>query len=134
MDPRIDTIDRDILEAERWAEEEVSSDQSHREEDRSYHVPITPGGPLSRRATARTRSGTAPLGEVELSRIHTYRLQHQGTVGSTRTIPRDQWLQLGAEKPYPPSLPDAEEYVVEFIGPNDPLHPHNWPFLRKWVQ
>jgi DHA1 family multidrug resistance protein-like MFS transporter len=72
--------------------------------------------------------------KVELSRIHTYRLQHQGTVGSTRTIPRDQWLQLGAEKPYPPSLPDAEEYVVEFIGPNDPLHPHNWPFLRKWVQ
>jgi DHA1 family multidrug resistance protein-like MFS transporter len=134
MDPRIGTINRDILEAERLAEEEVSSDQSRREEDHSYHVPdplITPRGPLSRRTTTRTRSGTAPLDEVELSRIHTYRLQHRSTVGSSRVVPREQWLELGAGKPYPPSLPEAEEYVVEFVGPKDPLHPHNWYFPRK---
>lgn len=141
MDPRIDTIDRNILDAERWAEEEVSPDQSRREEDHSYHIP-SPRGPLSEARTrtrsgytTRTRTGTTPLEEVELNRIHTYRLQHEGTVGSSRTaIPREQWLELGAGKPYPPSLPDAEEYVVEFVGPNDPLHPHNWSFPRKCVQ
>jgi DHA1 family multidrug resistance protein-like MFS transporter len=135
MDPRIETIDRNILEAECWAEEEVSPNRSSRGEDRSYHIP-SPQGLLSGATTrtgntTRTRTRTTPLDEVELNRINTYRLQHEGTVGSSRTIPRDQWLLLGAGKPYPPSLPDAEEYVVEFVGPNDPLHPHNWSFKQK---
>jgi MFS transporter, DHA1 family, multidrug resistance protein len=131
MDPNISTIDRDILEAERWAEEEVSPNQTLRAEH-SYRI-RTPR-PVGTRS--RTRSGlTVPtLEPVELSRIHTYRLQHIGTVGSTRTAaPRKDWLELGAGKPYPPSLPDAEEYVVEFVGPDDPLHPHNWSFPRKCV-
>ena len=130
MDPRIDTIDRDILEAERWAEEEISPDQTLRQ-DHSYNIPSPRPG-----ARSRTRSGrTVPtLEPVELHRIHTYRLQHSGTVGSARTVvPKENWLELGAGKPYPPSLPDAEEYVVEFVGPDDPLHPHNWSFGRKYV-
>lgn len=131
MDPRIDTIDRDILEAERWAEEEVSPNQALRQ-DHSYNIP----SPRPEGARGRTRSGRTvrPLEPVELNRIHTYRLQHSGTVGSTRTpAPKENWLELGAGKPYPPSLPDAEEYVVEFNGPDDPLHPHNWSFPRKCV-
>ena len=83
-----------------------------------------------------TRRGTlasqTQLDNVELSRIHTYRLQHGATVGSSRgPHPRKDWLELGAGKPYPPSLPDAEEYVVEFVGPQDSLHPHNWPLWKK---
>jgi MFS transporter, DHA1 family, multidrug resistance protein len=132
MDPRIDTIDQDLLEAERWAEEEVSADQTRREEDRSYYIP-GPQGPLSG-TTTRTRTRTTPLEEVELHRIHTYRIQQNVTVGSTRgAIPREQWLRFGAGKPYPPSLPDAEEYVVEFVGPDDSLHPHNWSPKKKYV-
>ena len=132
MDLGINTIDQDLLEAERWAEEEVSANQIRREEDHSYFIP-GPHGPLSG-TTTRSRTRTTPLGEVELDRIHTYRLQHKGTVGSSRTaVPRDQWLQLGAGKPYPPSLPDAEEYVVEFVGPDDSLHPHNWSLKKKYV-
>lgn len=68
--------------------------------------------------------------EVALERINTYRLQQQETVGSgtqrTRT-PREHWMPLGAGKPFPPSPPDPEEYVVEFNGSNDPIHPQNWP-------
>ena len=131
MDLGIGTIDQDLLEAECWAEEEVSANQIHRE-DHSYFIP-GPQGALSG-TTTRSRARTTPLEEVELNRIHTYRLQHKGTVGSSRTaVPCDQWLQLGAGKPYPPSLPDAEEYVVEFVGPDDPLHPHNWSFKKKYV-
>lgn len=71
---------------------------------------------------------------LALERINTYRLQQQETVGSgtaqrTRT-PREQWLPLGGGKPFPPSPPDPDEYVVEFNGSDDPMHPQNWP-LRK---
>ena len=72
------------------------------------------------------------LGDVELARIETYRLQHRSTVGSgTGITPREQWLPLGAGKPYPPSLPDPEQYIVEFTDANDPLHPQNWPLSKK---
>ena len=68
-----------------------------------------------------------------LSRIETQRSQHSGTVGrnlksreSRKPLPG-----FGAGKPYPPPLPGQEEYVVEFDGPDDPLHPQNWPMKKK---
>ncbi|KAI6781530.1 putative transporter [Emericellopsis cladophorae] len=74
---------------------------------------------------------------TELSRIHTARSQHQSTVGSgirSRTSTRAEKKPLppfGAGKPYPPPLPAQEEYVVEFDGPQDPLHAQNWPLRKK---
>lgn len=38
---------------------------------------------------------------------------------------------MGAGKDYPPELPDPEQFVVEFTGSNDPLHPQNWPLWKK---
>lgn len=70
-----------------------------------------------------------------LSRVQTARSQHAATVGRTlsgksresrRALP-----QMGMGKPYPPLLPAQEEYVVEFNGPDDPLHAQNWPLSRK---
>lgn len=70
-----------------------------------------------------------------LSRIETQRTQHSGTVGSqiksrrsTRSTPLPK---MGAGKPYPPALPNREEYVVEFDGANDPRHAQNWPMRKK---
>ncbi|KAH7333188.1 major facilitator superfamily domain-containing protein [Rhexocercosporidium sp. MPI-PUGE-AT-0058] len=119
MDPKIYTIDRDILEGGPDAQQEVSSIR----EAGSVFVPLNHRG-IARtpRRPARTRTQTAPLEELELNRIFTYRLQHNS---------QNQWLPLGAWKPYPPSLPDAEEYVVELVGSNDPLHPHSWALSKK---
>ena len=68
-----------------------------------------------------------------IERIETHRLQHQTTVGSTgvrsrksKTLP-----PFGGSKPYPPMLPEKEEYVVEFDGYDDPLHAQNWPNNTK---
>lgn len=68
-----------------------------------------------------------------LSRIATQRSQHIATVGAgvklrpiTKPLP-----EFGAGKPYPPPLPAREEYVVEFAGPDDPLHPQNWSTSKK---
>lgn len=73
--------------------------------------------------------------QTELSRIHTARSQHSGTVGRD---PRSrEWKtplpSFGAGKPYPPLLPNQEDYVVEFDGPDDPLHAQNWPLRKKCV-
>lgn len=68
-----------------------------------------------------------------LSRIATQRTQHSATVGSTlrSRVSKKPLPSFGAGKPYPPPLPSKEEYVVEFDGPDDPLHPQNWPTKKK---
>jgi DHA1 family multidrug resistance protein-like MFS transporter len=70
---------------------------------------------------------------TELSRIHTQRSQHSGTVG--RSAKSREWRkplpEFGGGKPYPPPLPAQEEYVVEFDGEHDPLHAMNWPLRKK---
>ncbi|KAJ5900877.1 Major facilitator superfamily multidrug transporter FLU1 [Penicillium subrubescens] len=71
-----------------------------------------------------------------LSRIETQRLQHSMTVGeSVKSRPSKLPLPaFGAGKPYPPQLPNREDYVVEFDGPDDPLYPQNWSLKTKvWI-
>lgn len=91
---------------------------------------IADGVSLSRRRYS--QGGPPGNDSIELERINTYRLQQQLTVGSRGSrIPQDQWLPIGAGKPYPPPLPDSEAYVVEFEGADDPMHPHNWPMKKR---
>lgn len=70
-----------------------------------------------------------------LSRIATQRSQHSATVGASIKSRSSKGLKplpaFGGGKPYPPPLPEKEEYVVEFDGPDDPLHPQNWSTKRK---
>lgn len=68
-----------------------------------------------------------------LSRIHTQRSQHLGTVGRSITSRQSKkpLPGFGNGREYPPPLPGIEEYVVEFDGPDDPLHPQNWPVKKK---
>lgn len=70
-----------------------------------------------------------------LSRIATQRSQHSGTVGAglKPRVSKKPLPPFGAGKPYPPPLPEKEAYVVEFDGPDDPLHPQNWPLKKKSV-
>ncbi|KAL8910752.1 MAG: hypothetical protein Q9171_003998 [Xanthocarpia ochracea] len=70
---------------------------------------------------------------TELSRIETHRSQHSATVGrSLRSRESRKPLpNFGGGKEYPPALPEREEYVVEFDGPDDPLHPQNWSLKKK---
>ncbi|PVI02435.1 MFS general substrate transporter [Periconia macrospinosa] len=107
---------------------------------------------LNRRGTVSSRGDGAMLyrhpterNPEALSRIETHRSQHAGTVGagaapsrivSTLSRRRTQrpLPEMGAGKPFPPPLPDREEYVVEFDGPDDPLHAQNWPMKKKlWI-
>ncbi|GLB10811.1 hypothetical protein AtubIFM57258_007223 [Aspergillus tubingensis] len=42
-----------------------------------------------------------------------------------------QLLSMGQGKAFPPPLPNREDYVVDFDGPDDPQHPLNWPLFTK---
>lgn len=81
-----------------------------------------------------------------LSRIQSHRTQHSATVGEGSNIGGPVGIlrtrssrasgplpAFGGGKPYPPPLPEREEYVVEFDGPSDPMHPQNWPMKKKVV-
>src|SRR5277367_1730465 len=87
---------------------------------------------MSSTATASlARTRTHP---IEQHRTETHRLQHSQTVGAHPTksrVPSTPLPEFGGGKPYPPPLPEREEYVVEYDGKDDPLHPQNWPFRRK---
>jgi DHA1 family multidrug resistance protein-like MFS transporter len=37
-----------------------------------------------------------------------------------------QTPSMGAGKTIPPPLPNSNQYVVDFDGPDDPIHPLNW--------
>jgi DHA1 family multidrug resistance protein-like MFS transporter len=132
------------------------------ETDASGHGATATGEPIERRESMQSAStstdgeeeherGTAidqiptqrevlsPVEKVEtaMSRIHTQSLQHTTTVGSgIRSRQRESRRPLpamGAGKPYPPALPEREEYVVEFDGADDPMHAQNWTMKRKQV-
>lgn len=130
-----DSVDRALEAAERDAavrrseeiERVVSASSTSSSSSESSHR----GVDMDRVATQRDLERH----QTELSRIHTQRSQHSGTVG--RDPKSKEWTKplpaFGAGKPYPPLLPNQEDYVVEFDGPDDPLHAQNWPMKKKYV-
>lgn len=51
-----------------------------------------------------------------------------------RGLPNDaanHMLSFGRGRPHPPLLPDREDYVVDFDGPDDPAFPQNWPMRTR---
>ncbi|TKA35961.1 hypothetical protein B0A54_12185 [Friedmanniomyces endolithicus] len=92
---------------------------------------------VSRISTQHEASFDLERHPTALSRIQTGRSQHTQTIGASirsRTTTRHSKKPLpdfGAGKPYPPALPEREEYVVEFTGADDPLHAQNWPLKKK---
>ncbi|KAF2871686.1 major facilitator superfamily domain-containing protein [Massariosphaeria phaeospora] len=103
----------------------------------SVTMPLGAAGLLYRHPTERNPEA--------IRRIETHRSQQAQTVGTSafpsrlltnisRRRSQKPLPSLGAGKPYPPLLPDREEYVVEYDGADDPLHAQNWPMNKKlWL-
>jgi MFS transporter, DHA1 family, multidrug resistance protein len=151
-DENMDVVDRDLERAEADASPERFGGPAHRKPKKEHktetgepieavesHSSFTTDGSadanvqMERLATQKDILPALEKNETAISRIQTQRSQHVGTVGSTlRSRQSKKPLpQMGAGKPYPPTLPEREEYVVEFEGVDDPLHPQNWPLKRK---
>ena len=138
----MDNVDRDLEKAERDASPGAfpvaKTEDAHlrRAETASSGSSSSSSTSIVREEMGMSRVNTQRDLErhpTALSRIETQRTQHSGTVGRSVTS-RESKKPLpafGAGKPFPPPLPEQEEYVVEFDGPDDPMHPQNWPIRRK---
>ncbi|KAF1970260.1 major facilitator superfamily [Bimuria novae-zelandiae CBS 107.79] len=150
----MDAADKIIANAERDASPERFS-KSHDPEKAEEHEPIARSYTSSTSSSSSSSSSSnASASEREmamsraptqredidlerhptaLSRIQTQRSQHSATVGASLKSrqSRKPLPGFGAGKPYPPPLPEREEYVVEFDGPDDPMHAQNWPMKKK---
>jgi MFS transporter, DHA1 family, multidrug resistance protein len=139
----LDKVDRELLAAEddantgRGVPHRASNEVERVVSASSVSTDSDDGDAAARRAAAgMSRMSTQRDLErhpTELSRIHTARSQHSETIGGgLRSRPsRRPMPAFGAGKPFPPPLPEQEEYVVEFDGPEDPYHAQNWPFRKK---
>ena len=77
-----------------------------------------------------------PMRHIQAHRLQArrrmiHRFQHLKTVGSSAASSREILPAFGDDKPYPPMLPEQEDYVVEFEGSDDPIHAQNWPTKKK---
>ncbi|KAK5120983.1 hypothetical protein LTR85_005767 [Meristemomyces frigidus] len=154
-DQRLQAVERDA-EPERWGSqgEPVEKaltplEKEERREALSRTVTASTSSTSSQESVQRQEIGVSRISTqheatfdldrhpTALSRVQTGRSQHSQTIGASirsRTVSRHSKKPLpsfGAGKPYPPPLPEREEYVVEFDGPEDPLHAQNWPFSKK---
>jgi DHA1 family multidrug resistance protein-like MFS transporter len=142
--PRLDEVDRELAAAE--VDASPNRFGGHRRSDEIERVVSASSVSTSSSSGHASGARSRPLGmsrvstqrdlerhPTEISRIHTARSQHSGTVGRSATSrqSRKPLPAFGAGKPYPPLLPDQEDYVVEFDGPDDPMHAQNWPLRKK---
>ena len=138
----MDAIDRDLEKAEndaspsRFPVTKSENDQLQRTETTSSGSSSSSASSVVREEMRMSRVNTQRDLErhpTALSRIETQRSQHSATVGRSLKSreSRAPLPAFGAGKAYPPPLPGQEEYVVEFDGPDDPLHPQNWPMKKK---
>ncbi|KAK1242492.1 hypothetical protein MKX08_005304 [Trichoderma sp. CBMAI-0020] len=137
----MDSAERELWEAQRDASAgryQRASNEIERAITASSASSSSDRDSIYRRRTNMSRVSTQNDLErhsTALSRIATQRSQHVNTVGgsirSESRASRKPLPAFGGGKPYPPLLPAQEEYVVEFDGPNDPLHAQNWPTRKK---
>lgn len=155
----MDNVDQDLEKAERDASPERFPDDFPADAPKrqaQVSSPEADSAKVQRRDTTTSLGSTAssssasivrePMGmsrvntqrdldrhPTELDRIETHRTQHGTTVGRTNTSRKSNkpLPNFGGGKEYPPNLPEQEQYVVEFDGPDDPMHPQNWTLRKK---
>ena len=139
----MDTVDRDLEKAERDASPQRFPEGSPKAEeiDRRSARSMASSSSSSSASVVREEMGMSRVNTqrdlerhpTALSRIETQRTQHSGTVGRSATSrsSKKPLPNFGGGKDYPPPLAEREEYVVEFDGPDDPLHPVNWTLKKK---
>lgn len=120
----MDDYDRQLEEAETQANEYMNNDS---------------GLPEQRSNTRESRTLHTNLSHhpTHVHRWQSQIIQHTHTVSASdakrsKTVESRPLPEFGAGKDYPPEpLAEREAYVVDFNGPDDPLHPHNWPRRTK---
>lgn len=140
----MDNVDRDLEKAERDASPDQFPRRKSEDGNQRRAETISTGSSSSCSSAASIVREEMGMSRVDtqrdlerhptaLSRLDTQRSQHSGTVGRSLTSRESKkpLPNFGGGKPYPPPLPAAEDFVVEFNGHDDPLHPQNWSMKKK---
>ena len=145
------SLSHDIRSARRRADDDASSSSSCSTSSSAAVQSTRPGSGPSlrprRQSGASNALSSADTGierdimdyldrhPTAVARMDEFRLQHSVTVGSSRQRPTEDFdlPPFGGNKPYPPQLPEREEYVVEFAGYDDPKHAQNFAPRRKLI-
>ncbi|CCE65347.1 hypothetical protein TPHA_0K02160 [Tetrapisispora phaffii CBS 4417] len=78
--------------------------------------------------TLTSHSGTDIKNNRRMSRIQT---GTQDVVEDFTKVQYENVLPMGGGRPFPPVLPNIDDFEVTFDGPFDPLHPFNWKMRKK---
>ncbi|SCU82968.1 LAMI_0C01530g1_1 [Lachancea mirantina] len=79
----------------------------------------------------RTSTNAASESEAAVSRRLSKYLTGSQNEPDKTTVDYTGCPPMGGGRPYPPALPDRAPYEVTFDGPDDPLHPYNWPSKKR---
>ncbi|EGV62000.1 hypothetical protein CANTEDRAFT_115464 [Yamadazyma tenuis ATCC 10573] len=95
------------------------------------------GSSNSRREEPEIYSGGDELSRYE-SNVSASRTLSRRLTGADELIEKakeskEPLPQMGGGRPYPPTLPDREQFIVSYDGPDDPIHPHNFPLRKKVI-
>ncbi|VEU22176.1 DEKNAAC103176 [Brettanomyces naardenensis] len=92
-----------------------------------------PGGAADAEEPADASNSDSLLSEADANAS----IQLSRLLTNTTNLPPEEHRKIppmGGGRPLPPKLPSSEIYTVSFEGPNDPLHPFNWPLSTKVIQ
>jgi DHA1 family multidrug resistance protein-like MFS transporter len=69
----------------------------------------------------------------EANGSNTAHLQHAFNANENvkSLTPKTSLPRFGRGRPYPPQIPNSDDYLVDFEGPDDPWFPQNWSSWQK---
>ncbi|EPS37332.1 hypothetical protein H072_8990 [Dactylellina haptotyla CBS 200.50] len=135
-------VDLELIKSEEGARRHPTDEHRLEQEAAGIHskesLEDSTGGAVSRVATAKDVEGglDAERTRTLMSRTRTAQSVHLNTIGADPTRTRSKKEKLppfGSGKDYPPALPDIEQYIVDFEGFDDPMHPQNWTEKKKML-
>lgn len=85
------------------------------------------GPALSKNSTQTSAVESAVAANRRLSKILTNTVDEPDVL----EVDYSKCPPMGGGRPFPPTLPEKTQFEVTFDGPNDPLHPFNWPLRKK---
>lgn len=82
-------------------------------------------------STAESESITTAREQVEISRTLSRHLTNSQDLISEVSKNNEPIPRMGSGRDYPPPVGDSKPYSVDYDGPDDPIHPHNWKLQKK---
>ncbi|CUS13492.1 unnamed protein product [Tuber aestivum] len=120
-----------IEKAERQASRQLHNGDSYSPHSSGQPSTSDDNSILSRQAT-QPETRQHPI-EAERQRTHLSNHSSTAACGLVGFALKGELPPFGGGREYPPPLPHRDRYLVDFSGPDDPVHGQNWPLKKKLI-